>query len=293
MQAHRLHLMAVLMVVSLAAGCLAAPPDLPAPTLSPEMLPQASEPLTTQVLGGSTPTLVPSGVANNLKVTVLYDNTAIDSRLKPDWGFAALVEYGTHTLLFDTGAVGSILLDNMRELGVKPQSIEAIVLSHEHGDHTSGLQALMDAGDRPTIYTPFKVTNDFKERLHIQTNVVEVTGPLTIFPGVHLTRTQVFPVEQTLALETRDGTAVLIGCAHPGLATMVRLALAAAPGRIRLVAGGFHVQTIGKSELAELRQLGVESVMPTHCTGQDAIKQFQAEYGDAFVAGGVGRTVGF
>ena len=65
------------------------------------------------------PTLPPTEIGD-LKLTILYDNIAGDSRLKPDWGFAALVEYGGHTLLFDTGANGSILLDNMRQLSVDP-----------------------------------------------------------------------------------------------------------------------------------------------------------------------------
>ena len=90
----------------------------------------------------------------DLKLTILYDNTAVDTRLKSDWGFAALVEYGGHTLLFDTGADGSMLLDNMRQLDVDPKSIEAVIFSHEHGDHTGGLQALLETGVRPTVYAP-------------------------------------------------------------------------------------------------------------------------------------------
>ncbi len=54
------------------------------------------------------PTLPPSAIGD-LKLTILYDSTAVNSQLKPDWGFAVLVEYGGHTLLFDTGANGSIL----------------------------------------------------------------------------------------------------------------------------------------------------------------------------------------
>ncbi|TET31553.1 MAG: MBL fold metallo-hydrolase [Anaerolineales bacterium] len=34
------------------------------------------------------------------------------------------------------------------------ESIEAIVLSHEHGDHTGGLQDLLATGIHPKIYIP-------------------------------------------------------------------------------------------------------------------------------------------
>ena len=56
-----------------------------------------------------------------LRLTILYDNTTIDTRLRSDWGFAAFVEYRGHTLLFDTGADGPSLLDNMRQLDVVPR----------------------------------------------------------------------------------------------------------------------------------------------------------------------------
>ena len=43
-----------------------------------------------------------------LKITIVYDNNAFDSRLKTAWGFSALVEYHEQTLLFDTGEDGQL-----------------------------------------------------------------------------------------------------------------------------------------------------------------------------------------
>ena len=235
---------------------------------------------------------------SDLRLTILFDNTAIDSRLKADWGFAALVEYGNHTLLFDTGASGNILLDNMRQLGVKPQSIEAIILSHEHYDHTAGLQALLDTGIRPTIYVPSAFPNTFKEHVRAQTKLVEVTDALMILPGIYVTRPIGPIVEQALALKTRDGAVIITGCAHPGIVNMVRQAQEVVPGKVSLLVGGFHLLEIAdkkklKSIIAELRQLGVERVMPTHCTGNVAINLFRAEFGKNCLDGGVGRTIVF
>jgi 7,8-dihydropterin-6-yl-methyl-4-(beta-D-ribofuranosyl)aminobenzene 5'-phosphate synthase len=234
----------------------------------------------------------------DLRLTILFDNYPFDSRLSTQWGFAALVEYHGHTLLFDTGANGSRLLDNMRQLGVDPRSIEAVVISHEHMDHTGGLQALVDTGSRPTVYVPSAFGGRF-ESVGAQTKLVEVTDALEIFPGVHTTG-QV-AVEQALVVETRDGTVVITGCAHPGLARMVRQAQEVVPGKIALLAGGFHlgidVAAGGpdkeklQSIIAEVRQLGVEKVLPTHCTGDTAIALFRTEYGENYIEGGVGRTV--
>ena len=232
----------------------------------------------------------------DLKLTILYDNTVVDTQLKSDWGFAALVEYGGHTLLFDTGADGSMLLDNMRQLDVDPQSIEAVIFSHEHGDHTRGLQALLDTGVRPTVYAPAAFSSAFKEQVRARTELVEVTDPLEILPGMHLTRPVGSIVEQALAVETRDGTAVITGCAHPGIANMVRQAQEIVPGKVPLLAGGFHLLEIAdkaklQSVIAELRQLGVERILPTHCTGDGAIDLFRTEFGENYLDGGVGRMV--
>jgi 7,8-dihydropterin-6-yl-methyl-4-(beta-D-ribofuranosyl)aminobenzene 5'-phosphate synthase len=236
----------------------------------------------------------------DLRLTILYDNTTSDARLQADWGFAALVEYDGHTLLFDTGARGSTLLDNMRQLGVESQSIEIVVLSHAHDDHTGGLQALLDTGIRPTVYAPFAFPQSFKERVRAQTTLVEVTEALTILPGIHVTRPVGRPliVEQALAVETRDGTVVITGCAHPGIANTVRQAQEVVPGKVSLLAGGFHLHDIADkntlhSIIAELRQLGVEGVLPTHCTGTVATGLLRTELGETYRDGGVGRTAVF
>jgi 7,8-dihydropterin-6-yl-methyl-4-(beta-D-ribofuranosyl)aminobenzene 5'-phosphate synthase len=237
----------------------------------------------------------PSTATGDVKLTILYDNTAIDPQLGSDWGFAALVEYGGHTVLFDTGANGPMLLENMRQLDVKPESIEAVIISHEHSDHTDGLQALLDTGIRPKVYAPSAFSSAFKEQVRARTELVEVTDPVTIVPGMHLTRPGGSIVEQGLAVETRDGTMVILGCAHPGLAEMVRQAQEVVPGKVALLAGGFHLLEMAdkdslQSIMAELRQLGVERVLPTHCTGDAAIDLFRAQFGESYLDGGVGRT---
>jgi 7,8-dihydropterin-6-yl-methyl-4-(beta-D-ribofuranosyl)aminobenzene 5'-phosphate synthase len=62
-------------------------------------------------------------------------------------GFAMLVTVTkgdrTHRLLFDTGTSPDGVVENMRRLDIDPSSIEAIVCSHGHFDHTAGLAGLM------------------------------------------------------------------------------------------------------------------------------------------------------
>jgi len=53
------------------------------------------------------------------------------------------VDEQRHSLLLDTGATVGGVVHNLRALGVNPQEIEAIVLSHGHFDHTTGLNGLV------------------------------------------------------------------------------------------------------------------------------------------------------
>lgn len=62
-------------------------------------------------------------------------------------GFSALVEVtvadgSVHRVLFDTGISPDGMVLNMRRLGITPDSIEVIVCSHGHFDHTTGLDGL-------------------------------------------------------------------------------------------------------------------------------------------------------
>jgi 7,8-dihydropterin-6-yl-methyl-4-(beta-D-ribofuranosyl)aminobenzene 5'-phosphate synthase len=231
-----------------------------------------------------------------LRLTIVYDSLAGDPQLRTDFGFAALVEYGSHTLLFDTGGTGSVLIDNLRQLNVEPRAIEVVIISHEHSDHTGGLQALLDTGARPTVYVPSSFSMPFKQQVSNQTKLVEVTDAVEIVPGVHTTRAiDSSPVEQALVVETRDGSVVITGCAHPGVIEMIRQAQAVVPGKIAYLIGGFHLSNFEMGVLppviSAVHQLDVEKVLPAHCTGYNATALFRKEYGENFVEPGVGKMI--
>jgi len=286
------------MLISSLMGCTASTPTaLVAETPLARTDTSVAKPISTATILPTTLSSPPTAMGE-MRLTILYDNTTIKPLLRSDWGFATLVEYRDHTLLFDTGANGSILMDNLQQLNVDPKTIEAVILSHPHNDHTNGLQTLLDTGIRPTVYVPSAFPSTLKEQIGSRTRLVEVTDALTILPGVHLTRPIGSIIEQALIVETMNGTVLITGCAHPGIVNMVRQAQEVVPGKILLLVGGFHLLEITdkiqlQSIIAELRQMGVEGAMSTHCTGDLAIELFRTEYRNTYVDGGVGVVATF
>jgi len=62
-----------------------------------------------------------------------------------EWGFAALVVADGHRILVDTGARPDTVLKNAGELKVDLSDVPDVVLTHNHGDHTSGLLTLRES----------------------------------------------------------------------------------------------------------------------------------------------------
>lgn len=69
-------------------------------------------------------------------------------------GNAAVVEAAGVRVLVDAGLSAKQLTLRMKACGVEAHSLNAILLTHEHGDHTSGLSVLMKNLGVPIYATP-------------------------------------------------------------------------------------------------------------------------------------------
>ncbi|MCD6287162.1 MAG: MBL fold metallo-hydrolase, partial [Anaerolineae bacterium] len=277
-------------LAGLAGGCAAriarAPTAMvPQPTASLTAVPPTKTPLPTKT---SPPTATPAPTetpaptytphlaeVRPVTLTIVYDNNAYDPNLRTAWGFACLVETEDANVLFDTGGDGPTLLGNMDALGIDPHDIDAIVRSHIHGDHTGGLLALLDRGITPTVFTPAAFPQEFKDAVRARTDLVEVTGPAELLPGIWATgELGSNIIEEALAVESDAGLIVITGCAHPGVVELVRQAKAVLGQSVVLVTGGFHLGSASQIRIAGIvdafRELGVQRVAPCHCTGDRA-----------------------
>ncbi|MEA1994026.1 MAG: MBL fold metallo-hydrolase [Euryarchaeota archaeon] len=210
-----------------------------------------------------------------MKATIIYDNTAYKKGLRADWGFSCVIEVkDTPTVLFDTGANGMILLNNMRELGIDPFSIGKIVISHAHGDHTGGLSEFLTINRDVTLYVPPSFSPPEARE------VITVKEPLKIDEDIYSTG-ELSGVEQSLVVKTKKGLAVIVGCSHPGIGII--LDAASAYGNLYALIGGFH----GFRNFSLLENL--ELICPTHCTKYTS--QIRHEYPERCIEGGVGQVI--
>ncbi len=70
------------------------------------------------------------------------------------WGFSTILRHGGHTILFDGGDSADVLARNARALGVDLREVDIAVLSHDHTDHSSGLDYLLSVNPKVKLYVP-------------------------------------------------------------------------------------------------------------------------------------------
>ena len=183
----------------------------------------------------------------------------------------------------------------MKRLKINFEKIEAVVISHDHWDHTGGLWKLLKKRRGLRVYACPGFNQGFKNKVkQLQGVLIEADTYLEIDQNISVTgeipgeyKGSYMP-EQALMVKTGIGITVITGCSHPGIVTMVKKVIEFFPHQpISTVFGGFHLvdrdsQTI-QSILSSMKEMGVEKVGPTHCSGRESQKIFKRNYGNNFV----------
>jgi len=233
---------------------------------------------------------------NNLAITVTYDNNPCKQGLETSWGFAASITGAEKAILFDTG-VGRSLLDNMQKLEIEPDSIDIVVLSHIHRDHTGGLNSFLERSHNVTIYLPESFPKKLKDSARdCGAKIIEVKDALKICENVYSTgQLGKLIKEQSLIIRTNNGWVVITGCAHPGVIRVVNAAKDLIKDDILLLMGGFHLEwaTRGRIEkiISVFERWHVRYVGPCHCSGDKARSLFEKHFGKNYINVGAGKVI--
>jgi len=232
-----------------------------------------------------------------IQLSIIYDNHPYNESLKTDWGFSCFVMGLEKSILFDTGANGRILVSNMEKLGIRPEDIEAVVLSHAHRDHTGGLEHLLVLNPEIEVWLPGFFTPDFKDQARKRgAKVVEVTTSQRICEGASTSGViEGWIKEQSLVLDMEKGLILVTGCAHPRIANIIAKVREIFEKDIFMALGGFHLAGFDEKYIKEIirhfRNSGIRKVGPAHCSGDEARKLFGEEYQNDFIEIGAGKKI--
>jgi 7,8-dihydropterin-6-yl-methyl-4-(beta-D-ribofuranosyl)aminobenzene 5'-phosphate synthase len=87
----------------------------------------------------------------NMRITVIIENTAQGPGLLAEHGLAFLIEHEGRNVLLDCGQ-GGALINNARNLGIPLHEIDALILSHGHYDHAGGAVEALKTDKSVLIY---------------------------------------------------------------------------------------------------------------------------------------------
>lgn len=269
--------------------------------------------------------------AGDKRLTILVDAFGSQPELHQDWGYAVLVEYGGKRILFDAGNDSTGFVENAQRLGVDLTHLDAVVISHRHGDHTAGLRHILGVNPQVKVYvpddeafggpTPAVFFRQPEPSLPTtmryfsgavpdviphgsawqEANFIRVDNTIEIAPGFRLVHnissTQHFSEtpELSLVMDTPNGQIVVVGCSHPGIERIVASVAARDPS-ISTVVGGLHLVTtpqaeIERSALALRDKWKVDRIAPGHCTGELAFAILQRIFGKNYGYAGVGTVI--
>ncbi|WP_462323750.1 MBL fold metallo-hydrolase [Desulfoplanes sp.] len=186
-------------------------------------------------------------------------------------------------VLFDTGP-SDVFMHNAALMGVDPNQVDCVVLSHGHWDHTDGILHLgRDGGPTKLVAHPEIFANRHKqsgeyngigasrEELETRFDLQLVRDPLALteslyflgeiprandFESVNTTffledngenRPDFLLDDSALALATSKGCVVIPGCAHAGICNSCEYAKkVTGQSHVHMVLGGFHLLEEGE-----------------------------------------------
>ncbi len=105
-----------------------------------------------------------------------------------------------------------------------------------------------------------------------------------------------FGDELALSIKTDAGIVVFTGCAHRGIVNIVEHAKASTKcERVRAVIGGSHLMNANdsriKKTIAYFKDMGVETIALSHCTGDKAAVAFGTAFKDSFIFNKAGLVI--
>ena len=244
--------------------------------------------------------------------------------LIPRWGTVYLFKWEGKRILFNVGNDPDVLVNNAGVLGADLSGIDDVVLDHRHFEHWEALEPVLKASPKTRVWCPPDLKKDVLKRWpHAKDNLrfvgksrVEWLTPNFMVYHDHSGPKFGGPKgvdEYHIALRTKKGLIVGMGCAHSGVAEGIESALKKSGQKdVYLASGGFCItepKTVcvkrigfengywipsrtfslrGKEEyvndlVKQVKAMGVQKIMAWMCTGYYAETMFRKAYKENFL----------
>ena len=239
---------------------------------------------------------------DSVKITTVVDNDVWMKGLSSSWGLSFYVETfkenkKQHTVLMDVSGSFPTFHKNAEKLNLDLTAVEAVFISHWHGDHCGALsQVLPLIKHAVPVYVPSADTFGMREIESVNGKPVVCSQPTEFMEG--LMSTGEIPIsvsEHSLIINVREkGLVVLVGCSHPGIINILKRAKQVSGiDKVHGVTGGFHISgtNVGLRVGEFLKELKVEMASPCHCTGYDARNGIAKVMGEKYVKNGSGKII--
>jgi 7,8-dihydropterin-6-yl-methyl-4-(beta-D-ribofuranosyl)aminobenzene 5'-phosphate synthase len=272
-----------------------------------------------------------------IRISTLSENTANYGFLA-EWGLSILVEVDGVRILVDTGLSFSPV-HNAQLMGIDLATIDRIVLSHGHADHTGGLREVLKIKGKVEViahpdvwaskYTrrrrqekeqyigiPFSREelesrgarfNLVREPAHITEHVM-TTGEIPMLSDYEEIEDNLFVKEGdmlrpdrladdlALVIDTDFGLVVILGCAHRGIINTLRHAQnLMGKDLVYAAIGGTHLFRTSderiKQTIADLKEIGIQRLGVSHCTGFHASARLAREFEGSFFLNNAGTRL--
>jgi 7,8-dihydropterin-6-yl-methyl-4-(beta-D-ribofuranosyl)aminobenzene 5'-phosphate synthase len=197
------------------------------------------------------------GEVDHVSILPLVERLSPREELIGEPGVSYLIRADDTTVLFDLGLNSgprgrSTLTFNGDALGADLGSLDAVVLSHNHGDHVGGMASMMRRTFRLTpdhlepvglpAYVPVEMRHE-RARTLVTTEPRVIAPGMAVLPPLPRMLFWAGPVmEQALVINVRDFGLVLVsGCGHPGIERMLAASERVLDVPIKAVVGGLHL----------------------------------------------------
>lgn len=227
-----------------------------------------------------------------INIKILLENFSVNDRYKSRHGLSILIEFQGKNILLDVGPDNKFM-ENAHTMGIDLTKADLLFLSHNHNDHTHGLNKFNEINKNALIYLMDDIDNKYYAKKYLllfpiglklkkkyRSRITQVSDDLNINDQIFFIKNKVtenrkptynkalfkkengkivndtFDHEGILVLEDNNELLIFNSCSHNGILNIVETVKRKFPGKaIRCYIGGLHLCNPGTKDHEDFEYL--------------------------------------